>query len=192
MPRDLVRVPPLRPSFLTFEKDVETILRKLFIESQPYSNDLKKLLYISASDVLDKSYTEEMSKVSLATLIKEEYIMLRPKISQEEFEVEKSNILISFDKFMKSPINPEFRSCSVYFDILCNFKNWDLGNYRIRPLKIAGLIDSILDNSRLSGIGTFQFMHCNETLYDEHVGGYTLAFRAVYGEEDSIPRAEVI
>ena len=175
MPRDLVRVPPLRPSFLTFEKDVETILRKLFIESQPYSNDLKKLLYISASDVLDKSYAEEMSK-----------------ISQEEFEVEKSNILISFDKFMKSPINPEFRSCSVYFDILCNFKNWDLGNYRIRPLKIAGLIDSILDNSRVSGIGTFQFMHCNETLYDEHVGGYTLAFRAVYGEEDSIPRAEVI
>ena len=30
-------------SFLSFEKDIETILRKLFIESHPYSDILKKL-----------------------------------------------------------------------------------------------------------------------------------------------------
>ena len=31
-------------SFLSYEKDVETILRKLFIESHPYSEILKRLL----------------------------------------------------------------------------------------------------------------------------------------------------
>ena len=38
MKRDLVRLPRLDSSFLSCEKDTETILRKLFVESQPYSN----------------------------------------------------------------------------------------------------------------------------------------------------------
>ena len=40
-------------SFLSFEKDIETILRKLFIESRPYSNELKKMLIINTEDCLE-------------------------------------------------------------------------------------------------------------------------------------------
>ena len=37
---------PFQSSFLSCEKDTEIILRKLFIESRPYSDDLKRLLVI--------------------------------------------------------------------------------------------------------------------------------------------------
>ena len=31
--------------------------------------------------------------------------------------------------------------CTIMIDILCHTDCWDLGNYQIRPLKIAGYID---------------------------------------------------
>ena len=45
-------------SFLSCEKDLEAILRRLFVESQPYSNNLKKLLVINTKDCLDNSISE--------------------------------------------------------------------------------------------------------------------------------------
>ena len=41
---------PFQSSFLSCEKDAEIILRKLFIESRPYSDDLKRLLVINTPD----------------------------------------------------------------------------------------------------------------------------------------------
>ena len=54
MKKDLVMSPlEFTSSFLSCEKDLETILRKLFIESEPYSTELKKLLVINTKDCLD-------------------------------------------------------------------------------------------------------------------------------------------
>ena len=44
MKRDIVLNKPISSSFLSCEKDTEIILRKLFVESRPYSNVLKSLL----------------------------------------------------------------------------------------------------------------------------------------------------
>ena len=76
------------------------------------------------------------------------------------------------------------------FDILCHTDYWDLGNYRVRPLKIAGYIDGILNKARLSGIGTFQFMGCNQLILNETLSGYTLMYRAVHGNDDNIAAEE--
>lgn len=191
MPRDLVRIPPLRSSFLSFEKDVETIVKKLFIENRPYSDELKRLLCISAKDALEGDYKAEIDKISVADLM-DRYFLLKPLYKQEEFDEEQSVILVSFSNFVTDENNPEFRDCLVNFDIFCNFRNWDLGNYRIRPLKIAGYIDGILHNSRLSGIGTLQFVSCDILLQDNNLGGYSISFLATHGSDDEIPRAEVI
>ena len=83
-----------------------------------------------------------------------------------EHEDVKSYLIFSFDNFRTNETNPQFRDCSVYIDILCHTDNWDLGNFRVRPLKIAGYIDGILNNTKLSGIGTFQFLGCNELVLD--------------------------
>jgi hypothetical protein len=46
MKRDVILTKPITSSFLSCEKDTEIILRKLFVESRPYSDILKSLLII--------------------------------------------------------------------------------------------------------------------------------------------------
>ena len=181
-------------SFLSCEKDIEEILRKLFISSKPYSDILKKLLVVNTKDCLDNENSstiqQKIDEMSLAKLRQEGYIKLEPKISFGEHEEIKSYIIISCDDFTPNATNPHYRDCTVAFDIICHTDYWDLGNYRIRPLKIAGLIDGILDKARLSGIGTFNFIACNQLILNEHLSGYTLMYRAVHGNDDKIAAEE--
>lgn len=194
MKRDLVSTKKIVSSFLSCEKDFEEILRKLFIENRPHSDELKRLLIINTKDCLDDktntAYLEKLKVMSIARLRKDGYIKLEPKISIPEHEEIKSYILISFDNFFPNATNPQFRDCTVTFDILCHTDYWDIGNYRLRPLKIAGYIDGILNNARLSGIGTFQFAGCNELVLDQTFSGYTLMYKAIHGSDDIIPNKE--
>ena len=194
MKRDLVSTKKIISSFLSCEKDFEEILRKLFIENRPHSDELKRLLIINTKDCLDDktntAYLEKLKAMSIARLREDGYIKLEPKISIPEHEEVKSYILISFDNFFPNVTNPQFRDCTVTFDILCHTDYWDIGNYRLRPLKIAGYIDGILNNARLSGIGTFQFAGCNELVLDQTFSGYTLMYKAIHGSDDIIPNKE--
>ena len=78
----------------------------------------------------------------------------------------------------------------MHFDIICHTDYWDLGDYRLRPLKIAGYIDGILNNSKLSGIGTLQFLTANELILNEQLSGYTLVYEAIHGTDDKIENDE--
>lgn len=194
MRRDTRMTKPLESSFLSCEKDTETILRKLFVESQPYSDILKRLLVISTKDCLDNTESiviqEVLKQMNLAKLRQEGYIKLEPKIRMPEHEEIKAYIIISFDNFVPNATNTFYRDCTITFDIICHTDYWDIGNYRLRPLKIAGYIDGILNNAKLSGIGTFQFMGSNQLVLNEDLSGYTLMYRAVHGNDDRIQPQE--
>lgn len=194
MRRDTRATIPANSSFLSCEKDMETILRKLFIENQPYSNILKRLLVINTEDCLDnlnsKVINEKLEEMSLAKLRQEGYIKLAPKIRMPEHEEIKSYIIITCDNFTPNEENPFYRDCTVTFDIICHIDYWDIGDYRLRPLKIAGYIDGILNNTKLSGIGTFNFLGCNQLILNEDLAGYTLMYRAVHGNDDRLPPQE--
>ena len=181
-------------SFLSCEKDIEEILKVLFVKSKPYSDHIKRLLVINTKDCLDNTDSQiiqqKINSMSLAQLRKEGYIKLEPKIRMEEHSEIKSYILITCDNFTPNATNPCFRDCTITFDIICHSDYWDLGNYRIRPLKIAGYIDGILDGAQLSGIGRFNFMGCNEVVLDEQLAGYSLMYSAVHGSDDKIPPQE--
>ena len=106
MKKDLALRPvDFTSSFLSCEKDLESILRKLFIESQPYSDDLKRLLVINTKDCLDnkdsKVYQNAIKDMSLAKLRKDGYIRIEPKISMPEHEQVKSYLLVSFDNHLR-------------------------------------------------------------------------------------------
>lgn len=194
MRRDTRATIPADSSFLSCEKDMETILRKLFIENQPYSNILKRLLVINTEDCLDnlnsKVINEKLEEMSLAKIRQEGYIKLAPKIRMPEHEEIKSYIIITCDNFTPNEKNPFYRDCTVTFDIICHIDYWDIGDYRLRPLKIAGYIDGILNNTKLSGIGTFNFLGCNQLILNEDLAGYTLMYRAVHGNDDRLPPQE--
>ena len=195
MVKDLA-MKPFQSSFLSCEKDAEIILRKLFIESRPYSDDLKSLLVINTSDCLEYKtnpiYTKKLKEIGLKELMEKGYIRLTPKLNFGEFEEVKSYILISFDNFIPNANNPQFRDCTVSFDIICHTDYWDLGNYQLRPLKIVGFIDGILENSRLTGIGTFQMIGCSQLILNEELSGYTLMYRAIHGSDDELPESDKI
>lgn len=178
-------------SFLSCEKDSENILKKLFIESYPYSDYLKRLLVINTKDCLTNTesivYQNKIKEISLPKLIEEGYIRFAPKIKMPEHEKVKSYIIISFDNFSQTS-NSEFRDCTINFDILCHTDYWYLGDYKIRPIKIAGYIDGILDKAKLSGIGRLEFLGCNQLVLDEILSGYTLSYRAVHGSDDKIDK----
>ena len=180
----------LKSSFLSCEKDTESIIRKLFVESKPYSDILKRLLLINTPDCLNdmtnQVYIDKIKNTSIKDLREKGYVRLEPKIKLKENEEVKSYIVISFDNFAPNKNNPEFRDCIVMIDILCHTDYWDVGNFRLRPLKIAGYIDGILNNCKLSGIGTFQFIGCNELVLNEELSGYCLMYSAVHGSDDEI------
>ena len=194
MRKDLVK-PDIRSSFLSCEKDTETILRRLFIESRPYSDILKKLLVVNTKDCLTAEskkaalMQEKINSLSLKDLIDKQYIRLYPKLEFGEHEEVKSYILISFDNFSPNETNPEYRDCTVTFDIICHTDYWSLDNFQLRPLKIVGYIDGILNETKLSGIGRFHFMGCNQLILNEELSGYTLMYRAVHDVDgdDKIP-----
>lgn len=194
MHKDLVAQP--QSSFLSYEKDVEIILRKLFIDRKEWGDILKRLLIINTPDCIDKKselydfYQNKIDKISFADLKKEGYIRLEPKITMDEHNEKKVYLLISFDDFTPNTTNPQFRDCTVAIDIICHNDCWDIYNYQIRPLKIAGYIDGILNECRLTGIGKFHFMGCSYTSVDENLAGYTILYRAVHGSDDQIESKE--
>ena len=178
----------IKSSFYSCEKDAETIIKKLFIDSQPYSDELKRLLVINTKDCLDKNnenYRKIVEKISVKDIIEQNYFTLVPKVQLKEHEDIKSYIILSFDNFMPTT-NPEYRDCTVTFDILCPTEYWNLGNYQLRPMKIMGIIDGILNECKLSGIGTLQFMSASELILNENLAGYTLMFQAVHGNDDNL------
>lgn len=190
MKRDtILRPQDFQSSFLTVEHDTELILKRLFMTSKPYSDDLKRLLIINTKDCLDnktsKIYNDKIDSMSLQKLAELGYIRQTPKLAMPEHEEVKSYIIISFDNFTQTS-NREFRDCTISFDILCHTDYWDLGGFRLRPLKIAGHIDGILNKARLTGLGELEFIGCKELVLDETLSGYTLVYRAVHGTDDQI------
>lgn len=177
-----------KSSFLSCEKDAETIIQKLFVSSGNHSESLKRLLVVNTKDCLDNpngKYTNEMKEYSVKKLMEEKYISLVPRIKLKEHEELKSYIVISFDDFVPTS-NPQYRDCEIHFDILCHIDYWELANYQLRPFKIMGIIDTILEGSKLSGIGTLRFIRSTELLISDELAGYSITYLATHGNDDMI------
>lgn len=185
---------PIQSSFLSCEKDTEIILNKLFAESGKYSNWLKRLLIINRPDCLDpniKKYDDIVNTYSVHDLFEKSYIRTTPRLEFNEHEDVKSYILLSFDNFTTNGANNRFRDCMVNFDIICHTAEWQMNDFRVRPLMIAGYIDGILNLSKLSGVGQFMFLGAQELILDANLAGYTISYQAVHFTEDDAKLEEL-
>ena len=186
MVKDLTK--PIKSTFLSCEKDYALIIEKLFIENKQWARELKKLLVINTKDCLDNpKYNDIVDKMSVADLVEQGYIRFTPKISLGEHEEVKSYIIISFNNFITNKTNPQFKDNSIHFDIICHTDYWELGDYQLRPQKIAGYIDGILNNTKLTGIGIINFNSAKQLLLSEEFSGLMLDYIAVHGSDDYIP-----
>lgn len=175
-----------KSTFLSCEKDQESIWKRLFVESSPYSEKLKRLLIINTPDCLDETQHQWDDLIQQATvkhLHDEGYISAVPKIAAGEHQEVMAYIIMEFDNVMPTG-NPEYRDFTINFVICCQLDYWELDNYKLRPHQIAGYIDGILNNSRLTGIGTLQFLGSSQFVLNEYLGGIMLRYVATHGRED--------
>ena len=161
-----------KSSFLSMEKDTGIIINEIL-----KNNRLKKLLYYTTSDAMEKpNLTEDESLSLLATNIK-----IVPKLYVDGSVL--NYVLINFDNFIPSE-NPEFRDNTIQFDIICHFDQWNLRDYALRPYKIAGEIDSMFNLKKLTGIGYLEFMGATQIVLTDEFAGLCLMYRTVHGGED--------
>ena len=161
-----------KSSFLSMEKDTGIIINEIL-----KNNRLKKLLYYTTSDAMEKpNLTEDQSLSLLGTNIK-----IVPKLYVDGSVL--NYVLINFDNFIPSE-NPEFRDNTIQFDIVCHFDQWNLRDYALRPYKIAGEIDSMFNLKKLTGIGYLEFVGATQIVLNDEFAGLCLMYRTVHGGED--------
>lgn len=161
-----------KSSFLSMEKDTGIIINEIL-----KNNRLKKLLYYTTSDAMEKpNLTEDESLSLLGTNIK-----IVPKLYVDGSVL--NYVLINFDNFIPSE-NPEFRDNTIQFDIICHFDQWNLKDYALRPYKIAGEIDSMFNLKKLTGIGYLEFVGATQIVLTDEFAGLCLMYRTVHGGED--------
>ena len=202
MRKDLISFKPIYSTFLSCSQDILNILKILFIETKPYSNILKRLLIINSRDCLDlnnQDYEKVINNISLKDMIDKGYIRLNPKISRGTHEEIKSYIIVTLDNFSPNLRSNHYRDYNINFDIVCYNDAWVLNDYKLRPLSIVGYIDGILNSAtadnpifekdfqskiKLSGIGEYEFLGCNEVVLNEEFSMYSLSYRGSHFTED--------
>lgn len=185
----------VKSSFFSVEKDIEEIVKKLFIENledhPAHVEALKRLLIINTKDCLDmsnKKYSDFVNKMTIKDLFDKGYIRGKNKIKFPEHEEVKSYLIIDFGNWFPAATNPiEFRDCTVTITIICNTDYQELPNYASRYYKIAGYVDGILAESRLSGLGKLHFATADEITLNENESGLMIMYNAVHGSDDIIP-----
>ena len=161
-----------KSSFLSMEKDTALIIDKMLKNQR-----LKRLLHYTTKDALNKPNLNEDQSIELIG----KNIKIVPKLYVDNSVL--NYIIISFDKFLPSG-NPEFRDNVIEFDIICHFDQWQLQDFALRPYKIAAEIDSMFNNTRLTGIGLLQFIGATQVVLTDEFAGICLMYEATHGGED--------
>ena len=160
-------------SFLSLEKDMGII-----VDMNMKNNRLKKMLYYTTKDCMDKPNLTDEETISLFG----KQIKTVPKLFVDGSVL--NYIIISFDNFMSNQTNPEFRDNIIEFDIICHFDQWQMKDFELRPYRIAAELDSMFNNKRLTGIGDIEFIGANQMILTDEFAGVCLMYQAIHGEED--------
>ena len=167
---DNVKMP--KSSFLSMEKDTSLIVNKMLDNPR-----LKRLLYYTSKDALNRPNLNEDQSLDLIN----KNIKIVPKLYVDGSVL--NYIVINFKNFTPSE-NPEFRDNIIEFDIICHFDQWQLQDFALRPYKIAAEIDSMFNNTHLTGIGLLQFVGATQTVLTDEFAGVCLLYEATHGGED--------
>lgn len=163
-------------AFLSVEKDLSIITQMILRNPR-----IKKLLYYTTPDCLERPGVSDEEAYKMFG----KNIKIVPKL---EVDNEVLNYLnINFDTFKPNETNPEFRDNTIEFDIVCHFDQWNLGDFKLRPYKIAAEIDSMFNEKHLTGIGTLKFAGASILVLTKEYAGICLFYNAIHGEEDKKP-----
>ena len=159
-------------SFLSVGKDLDIIISKICQNQR-----LLKLLYYNVPNALAQP---ALSDDQLGEVLKNNIRLVPKTYVEDEY---RNCLIIKFDNFLTG-MNPEFRNNTIEFDILCNYENWQLDGYALRPIKIMAEIDSMFNGARLTGAGLTEFGGATDIVATDQLAGYCIFFNVIHGGED--------
>lgn len=162
-----------KSSFLSVDKDMNLIVNRILENER-----LCKMLYYSSADALKRRELTEEEKLSMFG----KNIKIVPKLTVDNEVLQ--YLCIGFSNFITNPTNPEFRDHTIEFDIICHFDQWTLGDFALRPYKIAAELDTMFDKKKFAGIGLLEFVGATPIMLTDEFGGLCLMYRTVNGEDD--------
>lgn len=162
-----------KSSFLSVDKDMNLIVNHILENER-----LCKMLYYSSADALKRKELTEEEKLSMFG----KNIKIVPKLTVDNEVLQ--YLCIGFSNFITNPTNPEFRDHTIEFDIVCHFDQWTLGDFALRPYKIAAELDTMFDKKKFAGIGLLEFVGATPIMLTDEFGGLCLMYRTVNGEDD--------
>lgn len=162
-----------KSSFLSVDKDMNLIVNRILENER-----LCKMLYYSSADALKRRELTEEEKLSMFG----KNIKIVPKLTVDNEVLQ--YLCIGFSNFITNPTNPEFRDHTIEFDIVCHFDQWTLGDFALRPYKIAAELDTMFDKKKFAGIGLLEFVGATPIMLTNEFGGLCLMYRTVNGEDD--------
>lgn len=131
-----------------------------------------RLLKYQDADPLDKDkHPDDVNGIDLL----HESIIIIPKFPEDG--VEHSFIIAVFDNFTINPSNPDFKLTRIRFDVVCPYTEWIINEGSLRPYLIMQEIDSIFNQSKLSGLGSLQFTHATPLVLSPQLGGYSMYYQ---------------
>lgn len=165
-----------KSSLLGMPKDAALIMQRILSNQ----NVLKLLVY----GVKDWQKQPTVSNEMIKEMFETEQISAVPKIKIDKKE--KTYLRLIYGTMIPNATNPEFRDNTFGIDIICHYENWDLGDFELRPYRIAGEIDAMLAGTHLTGIGELEFVSATPYIYDEEFAGVSLTYLAIRGNEDRV------
>lgn len=160
-------------SFLSVDKDLSLICDKIINNKR-----LQKYLYYNVEEPLKEA---DLSPKEIKSLFGKQ-VRIVPKLAIDGEVL--NYIIISCDNFSPNVSNPEFRDNIIEIDIICHYDQWQMKDFELRPYKIAGEIDSMLDGKKLTGIGQLEFMGATQLMLTDEFAGVCLIYQAIHGVED--------
>lgn len=173
MKKDYYQYP--KSSLLGMPKDAAIIMERIL------SN--QKLLKLLTYETRDWESKPTVTKEQIKEMFENNQISSVPMIQIDKKE--KTYLRLTYGAVTKNATNPEYRNNTFGIDIICHYDNWDLGDFELRPYRIAGEIDAMLDGTHLTGIGELEFISAVPCIYDDNFAGITLTYLAIRGQEDT-------
>ncbi len=164
-------------SFLGMAKDTSLIMNKILSNKK-----VLKLLYYTTPDCLERK--PDVTSAQVAEMFESKQISNVPKLKIDPDK--RTYLRLAFDSFTPNATNTFYRDHIVEIRIICHFDDWNLKDFELRPYRIAGEIDAMLDKQHLTGIGELTFLGANQDVYNEEFGGVTLRYLAIRGHEDEV------
>ena len=118
---------------------------------------------------LDKSQSYDITNPLL-----EKNIRIKPKVNPNECT--EAFVVVSIPNFEPGD-NVDFNDATVAIDVICPIDKWLIDDICPRPYKIMERVYDCLQSSRVTGIGTMEFISCSQNVIYEDVTDHQMVFQ---------------